>query len=82
MVDSILQDVTVKIVGKESGEQLKREKLMSDKTENITLYLYYMGDFKMKYENLTREKADEILDYWNGVEHPGWFAQEMKRQTK
>jgi len=55
---------------------------MSDKTENITLYLYYMGDFKMKYKNLTREKADEILDYWNGVEHPGWFAQEMKRQTK
>gem|GEM_PF-4336015 len=35
-----------------------------------------MGDYAMKYENLTRKEADELLLKWNSVEYPGWLAQE------
>jgi hypothetical protein len=55
---------------------------MTKKTEDITLYLYYMGDYKMKYEHLTREEANKILDHWNGIEFPGWFAQEKNNKNE
>lgn len=40
----------------------------------ITIYLYFFGDFQMKFENLNRTEADEIMDRWN--ERPGWLAKE------
>lgn len=53
--------------------------LMPDCTKQIaestiTIYLYYFGDYAMKYENLTRRQADELLLKWNSIEYPGWLA--------
>lgn len=56
--------------------------LMPDCTKQIaestiTIFLYYDGDYAMKYENLTRLQADELLLKWNSIEYPGWLAIEQ-----
>lgn len=40
-----------------------------------TIYLYFFGDYQMKFENLTAIEADEIMDKWN--KRPGWIAKEV-----
>jgi len=52
---------------------------MSDKTENITVYIYFMGDYKLKHEHLTEEEADEQLEYWNDIRRPGWMAKKVQQ---
>jgi len=45
----------------------------------IVIFLYYDGNYAMKYENLTRAEADELLLKWNDPgAYPGWLAIEQK----
>ena len=39
-----------------------------------TLYLYYMGNYQMKFENLSQIEADSLIEKYNGVKYPGYFV--------
>jgi hypothetical protein len=49
---------------------------MNKTTDDITIYLYYMGDYAMKYEHLSRKEADDLLEEWNDISRVGWLAKE------
>jgi len=46
-------------------------------SSSVIIFLYYDGNYAMKYENLTRGQADELLLKWNSSEYPGWMAVEQ-----
>jgi len=54
----------------------KQEKPENLRSNGVTIYLYYNGDYAMKYEGLTRREADELLLKWNSLEYSGWSAEE------
>jgi hypothetical protein len=48
-----------------------------DNTERVTIFIYYNGDYVMKYENLSRSEADAFLRKYNSIQYPGWLAVEQ-----